>query len=70
MIKGTVPEEQGKGYMRLLDRELLRNLRGAGYHTLRGTFIEARERRVVRRRRTAWRRRRCTASTFYGRDVA
>jgi L-amino acid N-acyltransferase YncA len=40
VIKGTVPEEQGKGYMRLLNRELLRNLREAGYHTLRGTFIE------------------------------
>jgi hypothetical protein len=41
VIKGTVPEEQGKGYMGLLSRELLRNLRAAGYHTLRGTFIEA-----------------------------
>jgi hypothetical protein len=40
VIKGTVPEEQGKGYMRLLSRELLRNLRTAGYETLRGTFIE------------------------------
>jgi GNAT superfamily N-acetyltransferase len=40
VIKGTVPEEQGKGYMRLLSRELLRNLREAGYETLRGTFIE------------------------------
>jgi hypothetical protein len=40
VIKGTVPEEQGKGYMRLLNRELLRNLREGGYHTLRGTFIE------------------------------
>jgi RimJ/RimL family protein N-acetyltransferase len=40
VIKGTVPEEQGKGYMRLLTRELLRNLRDGGYHTLRGTFIE------------------------------
>jgi hypothetical protein len=40
VIKGTVPEEQGKGYMGLLTRELLLNLRAAGYHTLRGTFIE------------------------------
>jgi hypothetical protein len=40
VIKGTVPEEQGKGYMRLLNRELLRNMREGGYHTLRGTFIE------------------------------
>lgn len=40
VIQGTVPEEQGKGYIRLLTRELLRNLRAAGYDTLRGTFIE------------------------------
>jgi hypothetical protein len=40
VIQGTVPAEQGKGYLGLLTRELLRNLRTAGYHTLRGTFIE------------------------------
>jgi hypothetical protein len=40
VIKGTRPGEQGKGYMGLLSRELLRNLRTSGYHTLRGTFIE------------------------------
>jgi hypothetical protein len=40
VIKGTLPDEQGKGYMGLLSRELLRNLRTSGYHTLRGTFIE------------------------------
>jgi len=40
VIKGTVPEEQGKDYMRLLNRELLRNLREAGYRTGRGTFVE------------------------------
>jgi len=40
VIQGTVPSEQGKGYLRLLTRELMRNLRSAGYHTLRGTFIE------------------------------
>jgi GNAT superfamily N-acetyltransferase len=40
VIQGTVPAEQGKGYLRLLVRELLRNLRAGGYHTLRGTFIE------------------------------
>jgi hypothetical protein len=40
VIKGTLPEEQGNGYMRLLSRELLRNLRAGGYDTLRGTFIE------------------------------
>jgi hypothetical protein len=40
VIQGTVPSEQGKGYLRLLTRELLRNLRAGGYRTLRGTFIE------------------------------
>jgi hypothetical protein len=40
VIKGTLPEEQGNGYMRLLSRELLRNLRAGGYDTLRGTFVE------------------------------
>jgi hypothetical protein len=41
VIKGTLPEEQGNGYMSLLSRELLRNLRAGGYDTLRGTFIES-----------------------------
>ena len=40
VIKGTVPEEQGKDYMRLLSRELLRNLRAGGYRIARGTFVE------------------------------
>jgi hypothetical protein len=40
VVQGTVPEEQGKGYLALLMRELLRNLEAGGYHTLRGTFIE------------------------------
>jgi hypothetical protein len=40
IIKGTVPDEQGHGYMRLLSRELLRNLRSGGYTTLRSTFVE------------------------------
>ncbi|MGH3391352.1 MAG: hypothetical protein ACRDOO_20985 [Actinomadura sp.] len=40
IIKGTVPGEQGHGYMRLLSRELLRNLRAGGYETLRSTFVE------------------------------
>jgi GNAT superfamily N-acetyltransferase len=40
VIQGTLPAEQGRGYLRLLTRELLRNLQGAGYRTLRGTFIE------------------------------
>lgn len=40
IVKGTVPDEQGRGYMRLLSRELLRNLRAGGYRTLRSTFVE------------------------------
>jgi hypothetical protein len=40
VVQGTIPEEQGKGYLALLMRELLRNLEANGYHTLRGTFIE------------------------------
>ncbi|XVQ11382.1 hypothetical protein ACQP1W_02050 [Spirillospora sp. CA-255316] len=40
IIKGTVPEAQGRGYMRLLSRELLRNLRAAGYGVLRSTYVE------------------------------
>jgi hypothetical protein len=40
IIKGTVPGEQGHGYMRLLSRELLRNLRSGGYQTLRSTYVE------------------------------
>ena len=40
MIKGTVPEEQGHGYLTLLSRELHRGLRAGGYPTLRSTFVE------------------------------
>jgi hypothetical protein len=40
IIKGTIPEAQGRGYMRLLSRELLRNLRTGGYESLRSTFVE------------------------------
>jgi GNAT superfamily N-acetyltransferase len=40
IIKGTVPDAQGHGYMRLLSRELLHNLRAGGYTTLRSTFVE------------------------------
>ncbi|WP_395104665.1 hypothetical protein [Actinomadura sp. SCN-SB] len=40
IIKGTVPEAQGQGYMRLLSRELLRNLRSGGYDFLRSTYVE------------------------------
>ena len=40
IIKGTVPDEQGRGYMRLLSRELLRALRAGGYSALRSAFVE------------------------------
>ncbi|MFB4263022.1 hypothetical protein [Nonomuraea sp. GTA35] len=40
IIKGTVPDEQGHGYMRLLSRELHDGLRRGGYHTLRSTYVE------------------------------
>ena len=40
IIKGTVPDEQGHGYMRLLSRELLANLRSSGYAALRSTYVE------------------------------
>src|SRR5919204_298768 len=69
VIQGTIPEEQGKGYIRLLTRELLRNLRAAGYDTLRGTFIEhvnvassAHFRKISGRP--------LHGTAFYGRDLA
>jgi hypothetical protein len=40
VIKGTVPDEQGNGYLTLLSRELHRGLRAGGYRTLRSTFVE------------------------------
>ncbi|MEU8283933.1 hypothetical protein AB0C01_06295 [Micromonospora sp. NPDC048905] len=40
IIKGTVPDEQGNGYLTLLSRELHRNLARNGYRTLRSTFVE------------------------------
>ncbi|MFG3708680.1 hypothetical protein ACGF7U_28675 [Micromonospora sp. NPDC047670] len=40
IVKGTVPEEQGKGYLTLLSRQLHRNLAAGGYRTLRSTFVE------------------------------
>jgi hypothetical protein len=40
VVKGTVPAEQGNGYLTLLSRELHRNLRAGGYRTLRSTFVE------------------------------
>ena len=40
VIKGTVPGEQGRGYVTLLSREVHRHLERAGYRTLRSTFVE------------------------------
>ena len=40
VIKGTVPDEQGHGYLTLLSRELHRGLRASGYRSLRSTFVE------------------------------
>ncbi|WP_419996523.1 GNAT family N-acetyltransferase [Streptomyces boninensis] len=40
IVKGTVPEHQGRGYLTLLSRELHRGLRAGGYDTLRSTFVE------------------------------
>jgi hypothetical protein len=40
VIKGCVPEEQGRGYVTLLTREVHRHLETAGYRTLRSTFVE------------------------------
>ena len=37
VVKGTVPEHQGRGLMRVLSGELLRGLRAGGYRTLRST---------------------------------
>ena len=40
VIKGTVPDEQGHGYLTLLSRELHRGLAAGGYRSLRSTFVE------------------------------
>ena len=40
VIKGTVPDEQGNGYLTLLSRELHRGLHAGGYRSLRSTFVE------------------------------
>ncbi|MEV0131099.1 hypothetical protein AB0H83_21870 [Dactylosporangium sp. NPDC050688] len=40
IIKGTVPGEQGRGYLTLLSRELYRNLKAGGYRSLRSTYVE------------------------------
>jgi hypothetical protein len=68
VIQGTVPEEQGNGYLALLMRELLRNLEQAGYHTLRGTFIE--HQNVASSRYADRIGRPLHGVTFYARDVA
>jgi len=39
IIKGTVPEAQGRGLMSVLSHRLLANLRAGGYESLRVTFI-------------------------------
>ncbi|RGC65407.1 hypothetical protein C5N14_29095 [Micromonospora sp. MW-13] len=39
IIKGVLPEHQGRGYQRLLSAELRRNLRAGGYTTLRSTYV-------------------------------
>jgi len=39
VIKGTVPQAQGHGYLTILSRELLRGLQAGGYTTLRSTFV-------------------------------
>ena len=67
VIQGTVPREQGKGYLRLLTRELIRNLRSAGYRTLRGTFIE--HENVASSAYTGRLGRPAHGVTFYARDV-
>lgn len=40
VVKGTAPAAQGRGYLTLLSRELLRGLQSGGYRTLRSTFVE------------------------------
>lgn len=40
VVKGVVPDAQGRGYQRLLSRQLHRNLRAGGYTALRSTFVE------------------------------
>ena len=55
--------------MRLLNRELLRNLRAAGYQTGRGTFIEA-ENTASSSQADRMGGEPLHGVTFYGRDVA
>ncbi|MFC4147964.1 GNAT family N-acetyltransferase [Micromonospora mangrovi] len=39
IIKGVLPDHQGRGYQRLLSAELRRNLHAGGYTTLRSTYV-------------------------------
>lgn len=68
VIQGTIPEEQGKGYLALMMRELLRNLVAGRYHTLRGTFIE--HQNVASSRYADRIGRPLHGVTFYSREVA
>ncbi len=68
VIQGIVPAEQDKGYLRLLFGQLLANLRTAGYHTLRGTFVE--HANVASSSYADRLGRPLHGVTFYGRDVA
>ncbi|MGC5028437.1 GNAT family N-acetyltransferase [Micromonospora sp. DT229] len=40
IIKGVLPQYQGRGYQRLLSTHLHHNLHAAGYTTLRSTYVE------------------------------
>ncbi|MDG4785354.1 hypothetical protein O7626_05300 [Micromonospora sp. WMMD1102] len=39
VVKGVLPEYQGRGYQRLLSAQLRRNLHAGGYRTLRSTYV-------------------------------
>ncbi|MEU7934659.1 GNAT family N-acetyltransferase [Micromonospora echinofusca] len=39
IVKGVLPEHQGRGYQRLLSAALRRNLHAGGYTTLRSTYV-------------------------------
>ncbi|MER6949610.1 hypothetical protein ABT294_36920 [Nonomuraea sp. NPDC000554] len=69
IIKGTVPSEQGRGYMRLLARELHEGLRRGGYRTLRSTYVE-RTNPGSAAQYVAMGGRPLHGYTFYGRDLA
>jgi hypothetical protein len=68
IIKGTVPEAQGRGYLTLLAREQYRALRAGGYDTLRSTWVEdANEASAAQYRRIGGRE--LHGHTFYARAV-